>query len=449
MTRPDRLDAGSVAAMHRNWVSLAIMAMMIAVGQMVSGSFSAVQESVKAEMGLSDLQLSLVQGLAPGLAVALLMIPVGFLVDHANRVRLLTCFAALWTVGTFATAFAANLSVLFAGRIFIGIGLAGAGTCATSLMADLYLPAHRGRAQLVLSLGRSAGMAASYGAVGWLFGIFGDDQAYGLAGVPWRSVHLVLGMCCCVAMVPLLMLREPARTEVIATPQRGLSAVMGELRKRAAFLIPLIGGATGAIMADTSAAIWAAPVLQRNYGLTPDQFGGWMAIALFGSGVLGSVIGGLSADIGQRSGKRGGPLRGALIAGVVAVFAAPFSLSASPAMFAFGLGLLLLCGMIVSLVAGIAITVLVPNELRGVCLGLYGVSAGVFGLAGVPTLVTLVSEALGGEQHLSMALAIVNTVASVLSLCALLLAAYRAPAPGVIQGGEGGELPIQPLYKPL
>eukprot|EP01035_Chromulina_nebulosa_P005417 gene5417-7346_t len=90
-------------------------------------------------------------------------------------------------------------------------------------------------------------------------------------------------------------------------------------------------------------------------------------------------------------------------------------------------GLLVLCGAVTGLVIAVALTVLIPNEARGLCIGAFIAIAGLIGYGLAPWLVTLVSGWLGGESHLATALTIVGVSVSALSFLAFLLAMKRAP----------------------
>jgi len=160
------------------------------------------------------------------------------------------------------------------------------------------------------------------------------------------------------------------------------------------------------VMADTGAGIWAAPVLSRDYGLRPEQFAGWMGLVILGSGIIGSLVGGFAADRGQRSKSGGGILLGAVFAAWLSIPGAFFALAPGTGSFALLLALLLGCGAVTGLVASTAVAVLVPNEIRGLCLGAFIVFGAIIGLGVAPTLVTLVSAAMGGEQSLRYGLTI-------------------------------------------
>lgn len=413
--------------------SLLLLAATIASGAAMRSVFSPLQEMAKLDLGLTDLQVSLVQGLAVSIPIAVLSIPIGRLVDRTHRVRLLIAMAVVWTLGSLLTAASPSFGVLFVSRMLAGLGALCALPVAISIAADLTPPHQRGRALLLLSLGQSVGIAAAFALGGWLSGVFtvplhGPPPALDVA--PWRAVHLVFGAGSAVLLLVMLALREPPRRELGEAPDAALAAVLGELWSRRAFLVPLFVGQVSVVMADTAAGIWAAPVLIRNHGLQPDQFAGWMGLVVLLPGIAGSVIGGIVADAGNKLSMRGGILIGAVAASIVAIPAALFPLTDSTLGFALALGLLLLCGTATGLVTATAIAVLVPNELRGICLGAFIVVGAVIGFGVAPTLVTVTAGLLGGEAFLASALAMSGVVVSALAAVGFVMAMVNAPGVG-------------------
>ena len=136
--------------------SLLALTLAMTIGFAMMGSFGTVQESVKAELGLSDASLGAIQGVSAGLALVVFSIPVGLLVDRFNRVRLMIALALVWTLGTVLTAVSQGAVMLFIARVLTATGVTGALTAALSLTADLCLPAQRGR---VGAAGRGHGLA--------------------------------------------------------------------------------------------------------------------------------------------------------------------------------------------------------------------------------------------------------------------------------------------------
>ena len=423
---PAPAPVAGAATLRSAALPLALLSLTMAAGFTALGSFGTVQEGAKAELGLSDGTLALIQGVGVAVPLALFSVPIGLAVDRWNRVRLLLALAACWTAGTALTAVAPGVAALFAARMLTGIGATGALTAALSIGADLCAPHERGRAMLLMTLGKMAGMAAAFALVGWLFGVL----AGGMAGLtPWRASHAALAGLSLLCLIPLLALREPARREVEIVVGAPLRIMFGALWARRGFLLPLFVGQISVVMADNAALIWSAPVLQRSLGLRPDQFAGWMGALIFAAGVGGAVLGGLAADRGQRSGRRGGILGGALIAAAVGAPAALFPVGNGVVAFAAMFGGLQLCGTVTGLVTSVALTVLLPNEVRGLAIGLFIAVAGVIGFGVAPALVVGVSRLLGGEAHLAPALAIVGVLTGALAVLAFAQAIRRAPVP--------------------
>jgi len=180
-------------------------------------------------------------------------------------------------------------------------------------------------------------------------------------------------------------------------------------------------------MADAAAGIWASPVLERSYGLKPDEFGSWLGAIIFVTGILGAIIGGLAADWGKKSGKRGALLYGAVAAAVVGVPAALFPIMPGVTGFGVMIFMLILAGTVTGLITSVALTVLLPNELRGLSIGAFISIAGLIGFGIAPTLVTVISGLLGGEASLGKALAIVGVAVGLVSVLGFILAVRHAP----------------------
>lgn len=409
--------------------ALFTLALALVIGTMSIFLFSIVQEAAKAELGLTDNQLGFIQGVGAAAPLAVLAVPIGRLVDSSNRMRLLLLLVLSWTIGLVLTAFADSVTSLFIARMFVAIGGFCSVTAAISIAADMCAPTQRGSAMLVLTLGKWGGSAGAFALGGWLFGMLGTMVLPDWIGpvTPWRGVHLAVAAIGVVACLPLLLVREPARRETVAGANAPFSVAMRELWDRRAFILPLFAGQLSVAMIDTAAGIWAAPVLSRSYGLQPDQFAQWMGLVVFAAGVIGSILGGLAADWGHRLPRRGGILIGAIAATILSVPMSLFPLAPSVPSFALMLGLFLFCGTAAGLIVSVSIAVLLPNELRGFCIGLFVALAGVLGFGVAPPLITLVSGLLGGESHLGTALALVGAVITAIASLAFPLAMRHAP----------------------
>ena len=96
--------------------------------------------------------------------------------------------------------------------------------------------------------------------------------------------------------------------------------------------------------------------------------------------------------------------------------------------FAALLGLLILFGASAGIIGTAAITVAIPNELRGVSLSLVATIGIVVALGVAPTLVTFVAQVTGYGADIRVPLTVVGLTASVISVAAYLVAMRAARA---------------------
>lgn len=411
--------------------AIALITLAVFSGTAARYALSPMQELAKADLGLGDHQVALLQGMAIALPTALMSIPVGRLVDRGNRARLMLVLALLCTVGSLLTALAPGFGAAFASRMLLLAGVVAAQPATLSLVSDLTEPAERGRFITLTSLGQAAGATAAYMLAGvllaWLPGAVAGTALAGLS--PWRLVQLAWTLVMGVTALALLALREPARSEVGSAATH--ASLMDTLRALWAYrrlLLPLCGGMVSIGMADAAAGIWAVPILTRSFHLTPADFGPWLGMLNLVSSVIGAVLGGLAADLGQRGRGQAGALLGAVLGAFVSVPAALFPVMPTVEWFAVLLFVLLAAGACVNIAATSAVMVLLPNALRGMCMGvLVAVIALVaFGIA--PLLVSLGAHG----DDLSLPLATVGVLTSLAAGAAFVRAmrVARSLAPG-------------------
>ena len=79
-------------------------------------------EPIKADLGLSDTQLSLLYGFAFALFYTLLGIPIARMADRRNRRTIIMWGVAIWSVMTAICGLARNFGQLFIARMGVGVG---------------------------------------------------------------------------------------------------------------------------------------------------------------------------------------------------------------------------------------------------------------------------------------------------------------------------------------
>jgi MFS family permease len=109
---------------------------------------------IKADLGLSDTEISLLHGLAFALFYTLFGIwPIGTWADKGNRRNIIAGGVFFWSLLTAVCGRMTSFAGLFAARVGVGVGEAALTPTAYSMLADYFPPEKRGRALGLFSMG--------------------------------------------------------------------------------------------------------------------------------------------------------------------------------------------------------------------------------------------------------------------------------------------------------
>jgi MFS family permease len=172
-------------------------------------------------------------------------------------------------------------------------------------------------------------------------------------------------------------------------------------------LLPLLAVLAVAEIALGGVVIWAAPALGRVFGIPLAHIDAAMAVGLLISGIAGPIAGGAVADLCQ---KTGGPRRTMRVLGGLGALCVPTSLFAMMPGFASATACLV---AFITILTAIVVmqttlfTIVVPNELRGLCMGVVVATSVLVGTGIAPPVVSLISDGLGGSGSIGLALTFV------------------------------------------
>ena len=151
---------------HRSALTLLVLAFTLSIADRMI--LSILFPDIKAEFGLSDMQLGLLGGLTFALFYATLGIPIARLADQYNRKIILIVCLVLFSVMTALSGFASGFIMLLLLRIGVGVGEAGVNPSSHSIIAD-YFPAHRRAfAMAILMVGANLGMMLGFAGGGFI-----------------------------------------------------------------------------------------------------------------------------------------------------------------------------------------------------------------------------------------------------------------------------------------
>ncbi|MGB1884019.1 MAG: spinster family MFS transporter [Gammaproteobacteria bacterium] len=171
-------------------------------------------EEIKRDLHLSDAQMGFLYGTVFAIFYALFGIPFGRLADTWIRRTLVAYAVAFWSAATVVSGFARNFLELGLARVAVGVGEAGTGPCAYSLLADSFRPARRATVIAILTSGVYIGAGFGIFIGGQVVQRWNDAFAPGtapfdLAG--WQVAFFVIGFPGLLLALWVRTLREPVR----------------------------------------------------------------------------------------------------------------------------------------------------------------------------------------------------------------------------------------------
>lgn len=385
-------------------------------------------DPIRADLGLSDTQVSLLVGLAFAVCFVSLAFVFGRWADTRGRAALAAFGIAFWSLATVACGLAGSFGRLFVARMAVGVGEASLNPAAYSIIPDYFPPARRGLAMSIYACGASlgGGLAMLVGGVvvEWAMAAQPSLPVLGQAA-PWKVVFIAVGAPgLLVALLVLLTVREPprraSRAELAEAAPRVADVGRYVARHWAVFL-PIFLGFSGFAINGYAFQVWGPAYFMRLHDLTPSQVGLLFGLGYGGGGTIGIILGGLWSDALVRRGQAHAPIKVSLWAAWLQAppFVAAYLLSDTAlAMVLFAAGM-----VAASLVGGLQAAMvqsLTPSRMRGLLAALYGATVTLMGLGVAPTLTAAMSDHLfGGPAGLGKALAVTTVIS--LGGCSILI----------------------------
>jgi MFS family permease len=374
-------------------------------------------DPIRTDLSLSDSQVSFLQGLAFVLPYVLLSIPLGRVVDRANRIRVLVIGILVWTISCVTCGLAKNFWQLGMARMGVGAGEASVTPASWSLLADYFPEDKRALPVSIFLMGPylGAGLSLILGAevVGWASGLGTIEFPFAGALAPWQLTFMLVALPGLLMVFLLPLLQDPPRTQRLTEAAEPLS--WGEIAqhvwpRRGIFGAYLLG-APFIVLVLYALQAWVPSLLIRVHGLEIVEAGryyGTIALVAGSAGVLS------------------GPVAARWLAGRMDPAVAPLVTSISstclliPVLVSAGLAESLTWTLVFITGASYLVTFPLalfatglqsasPNEMRGLMAGCFVLSTNLIGLALGPTSVALASDYIfGSPQAVGRSLALVG-----------------------------------------
>lgn len=388
----------------RAWLVVAVLCFGSIVSMIDRQVINLLVDPLKADLGLSDTQISLLQGFAFATFYAVMAIPLGRLADTGNRKAVIVGGAILFSAASASCGLATGFATLFVARMATGVGEATLAPAGFSLISD-HFPRERLGVPLSLFTGMSfvgSGLALIF--IGWLLGLLGERPTLALPGLgvlaDWQLAFILATLPGLLFVALMLTVREPMRRD--HGGGAALGATFAEVVRFASdnrrTLVPIYVGLPLLAASQFSLNAWVPSFFMRVHGMEASEIGpvfGTMVATLSTAGVFAS---GWLADRLAGRGRRDAYLLVPMLAGLAAIpfaFAFPLAGSASTALLL--LAPLMFVGSMPFGAGTAAIPAIAPNRMRAQLVAVYMLVGNLVGAGAGPWLVAVATDRLFGD----------------------------------------------------
>jgi len=401
------------------WFVVAVLCLGSVVSMIDRQVINLLVEPIKADLGISDTQVSLLQGFAFALFYAVMAVPLGRLSDSANRRNVILGGVLLFSLATVSCGLAASFAALFVARMMVGVGEAKLAPAGFSMLGDYFPKEKLGRA-VGLFVGTSyVGSGLALVAIGAMLDLLNARQdPFVLPGVgalaDWQAAFVLAAVPGLLFAALLLTVREPPRggSGPVTANTPSLGELVGFIRGNRALLgpvyigLPLIGASQFGVNA------WAPTFFIRTFGWTPGEIGPILGLMIMTLSPAGVVAGGWLADRLVAKGRGDAyllvPIWSALVA---APFVLAFPLAGDARLSLMLLAPVMFFGAMPFAAGSSAIPALAPNRMRAQLTAIYLLVANLVGGGVGPWAIAVFTDGvLGDPDAIRWSLSIVGIV---------------------------------------
>lgn len=429
-------EADAAEKRYHRWYVVAVLFLAYTFSAIDARVLTLLVVPIKQDLGLSDFQISLLQGFAFALLYSVAAIPIGRYVDSSkHRSRLVTIGVLFWSAMTMSCGLARSFGALFAARIGVGIGEATLSPTAYSLISDYFDKRRRALAISFYAIGYpiGGGLALIIGAI-----LLSKFTAHGPVTLPvvgalqpWQMVFVMVGLPGIIVAALVATIREPKRRDLAkgyagAVPLR---EVLGYIRARWLLYTMLIGSTSLIGMLAIGVSLWYPTFLIRTYGMTTGEVGLYYGTLMLVCGTVGTVAGGwISGRLVQR-GHADANMRIVLVATVLKALPLIIGpLMPTPVLALAFMAVGTLIGQASQGVMLAAIQDVTPNQLRGQVTALTLLGVNLIGLGlGASFIAAITDFGFADEGALRYSIVIAGAVLlpAIVALIAAGMPAYR------------------------
>jgi len=362
---------------------------------------------IRADVGISDVQFSLLQGAAFALVYSLAAFPMAYVADRFGRKQVLLASIIVWSAMTVLFGMASSFAWLLTARVGLAIGEAGLSPAAISIVRQIYPQERQSFAVAILTISVYVGGGISMTIGGPALAALESHAAdLRLELAPWRLLFVACAALGLFGVLLLALMPEPRQAE--RTVAANSSAEFFRLlRLQRTSVIAYLTAFVGLNALAYAVMAWTPAMFMRTHGWTERQIGLAYGLTFIAGGIVGALGSGrLVGQLLQR-GSAHATVKVIRIAALLLGAATLLSASAPDATISLActaVGMVAM-GALIALGA-FGFQALFPKPFSARAVAVYFLVPGTLGASLGPSAIPLLQRALGPGENLGSALGV-------------------------------------------
>jgi len=257
---------------------------------------------IRRDLHISDVQISLLVGMAFVLFYSVMALPMGWLVDKYPRRLIIFAGVSIWSIAQTACAFAGSFAQLFAARLFLGAGEATLNPATHSFISDAFPRRQLATAMSVYSLGATMGIGFALLIGGAIVGALSNAGTIMLPVFgsfhSWQLVFLATGLPGLALVSFIFAFPEPQRrlrSPAEHAPMKE-SGFLRFLRRNWQLWLCLALSFGVMNIANGAMVFWQPAYLERFFHFSPRQAATVLGVTQLLAGTAGMLFSGRTVD---------------------------------------------------------------------------------------------------------------------------------------------------------
>jgi MFS family permease len=422
-------DPADTAGNRRPWVVVAIFWVCLTVATIDRQLISITGRAIQVDLHLTDGQLGFIQGPAFAFCAAFGGLPIGWLLDRVNRIKVAAWCLAFWSATTSLTGLSSNFLAVSVLRGGGAIGEAGIAPGALSVFTEIFSARGVARASAIFLTAPLIGMGLGLLLGGLLLDVFTAAAPHfpgWFAGLrPWQLVFVVAGMP---GLLLALLLPKMVVDPWHARPARQAEALAESVDAATIWtLCWFVLGATALVIILYVQISWLPIRFMRSFGAAASKTGALIGPAYIAASLFGALAAGWLSSRAAAGRVLVRVVDIMLVAAVLLVV--PFVLAdvtdklwLAAVSFFVGASLLSIALMLIST----PVQLVMPRHHRGRALAMMTISMNIFGAGMGPWLAGVLSDRLAGHANaVGLAMASLSVASAMVVVLLLLLVRAR------------------------